>query len=234
MIRRGIRNPRRGQRPRRQNNQLRVLTNAVRDLTLVTQTRSLPMQRDVVPMNLPRVNRPVLLTRQAPNIEIFADSAGTSGAAAFTLDSLPNYTEITALFDQYRICEIRAAFNPMVNEFGASTTTTDLPQLLTAIDRDDATAPPNADVVRQMSTCQTSAYTEFQLRVIRPRFAVGAYSGTFTSFASSMPNQWIDTGSASVQHFGLKWAVTPVSLASGSYLLYNLTLTYVIEVRATI
>ncbi len=207
---------------------------AIRDQTLVTQTRMLPNQRDKIPMPLPRPNQVFTTTRKAPLIEIYADSAGTTGATAFTLDTLPSYTDFTSLFDQYRIVEIRASFNPVVSPFGASTTAVDLPMLYTAIDRDDATAPANVDTLRQFNTCQATSYKEFQQRTLSPRFAKAAYSGAFTSYSSSNQGDWVDSNSPSVQYYGLKWALSPVTVVSGQYLLYNVDITYVLQFRATI
>jgi len=51
----------------------------------------------------------------------------------------------------------------------------------------------------------TSAVT----RSFRPKFAVAAYSGVFTSFAQSGFNQWIDVASTTVPNYGLKWIVDP-------------------------
>lgn len=232
----GKRQRRRSKRGRRNNGQagqIHQLTDAIRDQTLLIQTRTLPMQRDKIPMPLPRVKHVFTTTRKAPLIEIYADSAGTTGATAFTLDTLTGYTEFTALFDQYRIIEIRASFNPMTAAFGPSTTTTDLPMLYTVIDFDDAATPANIDELRQFSTCQATSYRELQFRCFTPQFALAAYGGAFTSYSQSRTGAWNDCNSPSIQYYGLKWAISPVTVVSSQYLLYNVDITYVLQFRCT-
>ncbi len=210
---------------------LRTLNNTLRQLITTTRTQGMPDTPDRVPMELPRRQQIITITRTVKKAELFVGNVETTGAYAFALSDLPGYTDFTSLFDQYRIAQITARFIPGVSLFGASTTTTDVPDLHTAIDYDDASAPASVDTLRQMSTHQVTPNQQYVERVFTPRFAVAAYSGAFTSYAQSRPGQWIDSNSPSVEHYGIKQGLTAVSVASGSYLLYNLECTYVIQLR---
>jgi hypothetical protein len=90
------------------------------------------------------------------------------------------------------------------------------------------------DVLRQNNTCQASAIPNLQFRVLHPKFAVPGYQGTFTAYTQASPRAWCDCAYPDIQYYGLKYAITPVSVVSGSYLVSNLDLTYVLQFRNSI
>ncbi len=210
---------------------MRTLNDTMRQLIVATRDQGSPDTPDRIPMSMPRRKQVITITRTVKKGELFVGNVETTGAYSFALSDLPGYTDFTSLFDQYRIAQITARFIPGVSLFGASTTTTDIPDLHTAIDLDDATAPASVDTIRQFSTHQVTPNQRYVERVFTPRFALASYSGAFTSYAQSNPGQWIDSNSPSVEHYGIKQGLTAVSVASGSYLLYNLECTYVIQLR---
>lgn len=213
---------------------LRNLNETLRALTITTRTQGVPDKPDRIPMSMPRRKQIITITRSVKKAEIFVGNVETTGAASFALSDLPSYTDFTSLFDQYRICQITARFLPGVSLFGASTTTTDIPDLHTAVDLDDDTAPATVDTLRQFATHQVTPNQQYVERVWTPRFAVATYSGTFTSYSLAPSGQWIDSNSPGVLHYGVKWGMTPVSVASGQYLLYNVECTYVVQCRSPI
>jgi len=86
----------------------------------------------------------------------------------FTLDSLPNYTEFTNLFDAYRIVGVSVQFIPIVSgEPNAITSSAVIaPYVVTAIDHDDAN-PINAPPYEYPS-CQTHSMTKGFTRTLKP------------------------------------------------------------------
>jgi hypothetical protein len=162
-----------------------------------------PLKRDVAVLALPR--RQLHLFRRSYDGGLVATGATpTFGVITTSLSLLPNFTEFTALYDAYRIVQIRATFYPISNNVLPSSS-----RFYTVIDYDDGTAFTTVGDAEQYDSCQTSSVdnnTAIQ-RVYNPRIAQAVYSGAFTSFAQSLVGTWIDTASSTVQHYGLKWAL---------------------------
>jgi len=124
-----------------------------------------------------------------------------AGALSFALNSLPNYTEFTALFDQYRIIQAVVRFVP------TSQVSTSTP-LLTVLDYDDASVPSAVTDVQQYATLQITESGGYCERVLNPHPATAMYSGAFTSFGSPSGGPrgpWIDSASPGVLYYGLKY-----------------------------
>lgn len=144
---------------------------------------------------------------------------------AFSLADLPNYTEFTSLFDQYRIVQVVATFNQRNITILAPNV------VYTAIDYDDNTALTGT-AIQQYDTCLVINSARFR-RVLRPRLAVAAYGGTaFTSYANMNAGQWIDANSPSVQYYGLKITLPPLASGSSPVPLYDITLQYIVQCRS--
>jgi len=132
---------------------------------------------------------------------------------SFTLAQLPDFSEITNLFDSYRFKCVRVNFTPIENNVLPSAS-----RLLSVIDYDDAAAI-TINQAYEYDSLQISSISNGTriTRVLVPKFAVASYSGAFTSFSQSLPGQWIDTASATVQYYGLKVAVDPSTAVTNIY-----------------
>jgi hypothetical protein len=149
----------------------------------------------------------------------------TYGAlSGLTLSNLcTDYTSLQAVFDQYKIVKIEVVFMTNSTAIAASTAIGDL---YTVLDYDDSTALSSIGSVQAYSNCITSHPGQSQRRCFRPRVAVAAYStGGFTQYKNEAAG-WIDSASATVQHFGVKYALDVGT--AGSLLIY------VIQVRTEI
>lgn len=115
----------------------------------------------------------------------------------FQLSALPLSSSFTNMFDRYRVLMWQLQFNP-VNMPTAMYTA----PIVTAIDYDDASTP--SAEIQQRDTALTVPIGQYFERTLQPRLAVAAYSGAFTSYANMPSNTWIDSGSPSVQFYGIK------------------------------
>jgi hypothetical protein len=136
-------------------------------------------------------------------------TTSTSGASyngtSFTLSgNVPNSSSYTSVFDEYRIEMIETWISPSISQ--ATTASATIGQWTSAVDYDDANTPSSISTVsdKQNSVASTTLQAHYHKWV--PKFAIGAYSGTFVSFASDVG--WVDCGSPNVQHYGLKIAVS--------------------------
>lgn len=141
-------------------------------------------------------------------------------ATYFTLDMLPDYTEYTSMFDQYKIKGALYKITPYTSSvqgpYGAAATGSNQPVsciIHSVIDADDANALPASSTglnsMREYNTYKTSNFFKNGYpcinRFVYPRLATAAYgSGVFSSYANQKP-LWIDANSPQVQHYGLKW-----------------------------
>jgi hypothetical protein len=132
----------------------------------------------------------------------------SSNGYYFSLDQIPSYTEFTALFDQYRIDKIELCFIPVANAVAPTGSTQG--QLTTVIDYDDATVLATEAGAFNYESAQVVPVWQIHKRVLKPRIAMAGYAGAFSSYVN-IGNQWIDSASPSVQHYGLKAIVGPAS-----------------------
>lgn len=133
-------------------------------------------------------------------------SVPTFAQLIFRLADLPNYTEFTALFDQYKIDKVEVNFVPNISQNSAN----DIPIVYTVVDFDDGNTPANLDVLRQYETAILHADPRRPFkRTLVPRVATAAYSGGFSGYANQ--TSWIDVASASVEHYGVKAGASAAS-----------------------
>jgi len=130
---------------------------------------------------------------------VTSTSVATLGGLSFTLSGFTNSSEYTGLFDQYRIRQIEVWIEPESANYG------EYPNVVTAVDLDDAGTPSFGQVVDKQGSLEGSGAAARYHRWT-PHIAVGAYNGSFGGFANLQP-QWIDSASPTVQHYGLKYSI---------------------------
>jgi hypothetical protein len=167
----------------------------------------------------------VQATLQDPDALNTSTTTPTYFAQYFTLGQIANSAAYTALFDEYKIDEVEVWINPNpVTSLGASTIRG---QYSTAVDYDDANTPSSISTVSDKQNSLTSSVDDAHYHRFQPKFAVGAYSGTFVSFASS--RGWVDCASPNVQHYGLKMAF---SQTAAGVQFVSLVIRYTISFRS--
>jgi len=151
-------------------------------------------------------NKPFNIIQSLPPITLTSSSvAPVFSAQNFTFNQFDQVTQLAAVFDQYRFVMIECEFIPGVNDNNVAATNMGL--FATVIDYDDATVLSSFNTALDYTNCLVGSGYEAQRRTFIPHTAVAAYAGAFTSF-SNVTSPWIDSGSPSVQHYGLKTAWT--------------------------
>lgn len=139
-----------------------------------------------------------------------SSSAAVFGTLNFQLQNQdPDYAQLAAVFDQYRIREVEVLFRPRITEAVSNATSNAGMggQLTTVIDYDDSSNLATVAAALAYTTAITTPLTVSQRRCLIPKMAVAAYGGgTFSSYAN-LSNEWCDAASATVVHFGLKYAI---------------------------
>jgi len=133
----------------------------------------------------------------------------TAGALKFGLSDLPDYTEFTSLFDDYRICAVEVSFVPKFNMLSVTTTSSVItPILVTVLDYDDNNTPSGISDLMEYDSVVVTNFDKSCKRIVCPRWTTAAYSGTSTwSYASN--RGWVDAAYPDVYHYGIKYAIKP-------------------------
>lgn len=151
-----------------------------------------------------------------------SSSAPATGAYSFMLSQFPSAGLFSQLFDRYRIMAVNVQFQP--NSGGIPPTSGG--PLITAIDYDD-TNTPTGELQQRDTAMQVPNGTYFE-RTLQPRIAAAAYSGAFSSYANLPANTWLDTASAGVQYYGLKYYLP---IQSGNASLYTVTARIMVQFK---
>jgi hypothetical protein len=133
------------------------------------------------------------------------------GTWNFTLNAFPNYTAFTTIFDQYRIHSVEVEFIPTANAVGTNASSLGTyPVMLVAADFDDTT--------NWTTEGQALSYENLQIEPVWNRFksklTPHVNIATTSGGVENVPEPWIDTASAGVPHYGLKYCLTSGAAAA--------------------
>lgn len=144
----------------------------------------------------------------------FTVNSSWSGAQfSFTLAALPNYSEFTSLFEQYRINGIKLTFIPSadsldINQQQQNSSTainwTTIPRLYTAIDRDGNGQYASENAILQYGNHKIirNPMRPFSIYVKHPCVQVGTANLVTLVGGAPKSKQWLDCDNYSVQHWG--------------------------------
>lgn len=142
---------------------------------------------------------------------ISAAAAGNVlGALTFKFNQIPNYTEFTNLFDEYRINMIKVEFVPNFtgSDVNPATTAVAVPNFHTVIDHDSAASPANLDELLQYPNYKRTRGQSIHKRIWRPTVTLDV-EGTVS--ASAKFKQWINCALPALDHYGIKYFVDQVT-----------------------
>lgn len=149
--------------------------------------------------------------------------SGASGGLTFNLLQLPNPSDFTLLFDQYRIVQITVVVVP-----------TGIQQqvpVYTAFDYDDSTVPGSPVVLLEKETLRISSSNLISERTFSPtvlRVTAGPSPTSVISETATSP--WLDSAENGIPHFGFKYFIPPPTLA-GLTNSYIITANFVVQCR---
>lgn len=130
-------------------------------------------------------------------------------AWTFRLANVPGLSELTGLYDQYKICGVHMKFFPsqtdsdtlsLVDRARANA------RFLSAIDYNDATPPSSSDDLRQYTNCEVTSILEVHERYIK--------NPTYVTNSGQVSSEWLPTSFPNVAWFGLKTFTEPTETTS--------------------
>lgn len=137
------------------------------------------------------------------------------GAMVFTLSSIPNVTDFTHLYDQYKINGVKVSFIPrgtnsdIGNPISSPGYTGQSVGVFSALDYDDNNSPTSIQQLCEYQNMKMTRSHQVHTRYLKPRLlATGPLNSTGTT-ANTMVRKptWIDCTDTLVPHFGVKYCL---------------------------
>lgn len=133
-------------------------------------------------------------------------------SSQFQLNSVIDASDLTSLFDRYKIVGVKLQFQYLINAQSASVGLVggNLPVINWAFDGDDAAQPADVNSVKVKGYCRSRVLNANKpLSIyIKPRVSKEIFNSTLTTGYSSERACWLDANSSTIPHFGLKIAIT--------------------------
>ncbi len=175
-----------------------------------------------------------MIYRTVRTVNVGAITAGaidTGVGRVFKLSNLPNTTEFTNLFDQFRIVrvEVEYVFSTHILASQAK-----YPRITFAVDYSDASNPASENDILQYENAETFQFGQVKhmfKRVFQPRAALASYQGAFTGYGLANPNQWFDTNNSSIEYYGTKEWITNYNTTAATGATINVYHRYHLEFK---
>lgn len=144
---------------------------------------------------------------------------GQGGVFLIKLSDVPYYTEMTALYDQYKISRVKVAFmggpTPVMqtiqsnNPEGQATWLANMPYMWAAIDYTDGVLPTE-DQMKQYGNVKTWRVDRYKSFYFKPTTELVGYNDQAQNQPAVVTsNRWISCSQTGIQHYGLKFFIEP-------------------------
>lgn len=133
-----------------------------------------------------------------------------SGAITFGLSDVPNNSEFTALFDQFKIVGIKYRWVVKRNPEDANTATYKglYPRVCWVHDHDSAQASATLVELQQYSRMSEFYFGDSKMNTrwqyLKPAVANSVYNGVYNGY-SALWRRWLDCGYPAVPHYGIRY-----------------------------
>lgn len=178
--------------------------------------------RTRVPRSVP-VNQ-LSTTRLFEATSVNATNAGNYGAAySFNISSLPDVTDFTTLFDQYKLNKVEFTLIPNItsNDMNPVSTYYEMPNVHTVIDRDDDSAITSLTSLMQYPSYRRTRGHQVHKRTFVPALAQTIFKTASTTGTAQKAPMWLDLTDTTVPHFGLKLFIDQTNASTNiKYRLY--------------
>lgn len=155
----------------------------------------------------------------------------------FRLDQLSGYTELTNLFDQYKINGVKANIAQFYNT--SSVTSVGLPWLETFNDHDNSLPEVLGQVRQRMYTKSTyySATKQVAALYCKPKPSMAIYGNTVTGItpgASYRQTPWLDCSFPNVEHYSIKGIIHNMWLGNTGTNRFNIDIEMNVSLKGVI
>lgn len=149
----------------------------------------------------------------------------TLTSLSFNLNTIPNVSEFTTLFDQYKFTYVKLMFKLNQDPSAQTAVNSYYPTMYHCVDHDDVIPPTSINDLRQhgrtrMSVLRPNRYTVIK---IKPSVLNELFRTAGQTTVQPKWRQWIDMAHPDTTHYGLKYALDNT---------FNLNPNYSLEVQA--
>lgn len=130
-------------------------------------------------------------------------------ATIFALSFIPNSSDFTNLFDQFRIDKVEFTFEMDIAD-GVLNSTTKWPRVVVAPDFNNQSAPLSENDILQYEQSKQYQFSTSDRRfsvTLRPMVAATMFRTGVTSAYAMQPSGWLDIATSDVPHYGLRYWV---------------------------
>ena len=202
----------------------------MKKLNLVSKRKARPQAMEITEMPPPSKTRiitkkPVYSKKNNPykaihrfkrtyNFGVVSSAAATPVLTGvnFSMNDMPGYTELTALFDYYKLTGVLYKMIPYQQTVSNSVSTINNSfnaPIFYAVDYSDDAAPYSAEAVLEYNDHKISTtYQGFSIYIPNPKFA---------DATSAERGGWVATSNPSLNWYGLKWAIPPTQVVCQFY-----------------
>jgi len=146
---------------------------------------------------------------------------------SFSLNSLPDFTEFQALYDQYRITKITLEFIPNANN--ANSINPYIVPFYTVIDYNDVIALANPNDALEYKTVKIHESGKFFAVSLVPRLATNVVDIAGNSLVNQMPlNTWVSTRFSAPLYLGVK-LISEFNTPGNPAITYKVRIKYTLE-----
>lgn len=150
----------------------------------------------------------------------------TLSSMTYTLSQLPNVSDFTALFDQYKITHVKLYAKLTLDPSAQTAVNSFYPTMYYSVDHDDSATPTSLNDMREhgrtkMVVLRPNRYTAINIKPAVLNEVSRNPSGT-TTFVPKW-RQWVDMAHPDTVHYGLKYALDNS---------FNLNPNYAVEFQA--
>lgn len=125
----------------------------------------------------------------------------------YRISDLPNYTDFTAMYDQYKICGIKHkfVFERNSSDVGATAASTMIPTLITVNDYNTPAGLSDENQALQYASCKQSRLDRVTSRYYKP---VSDTAPVASGQSANPKRQWLNTSVIDHPHHGMICSVT--------------------------
>lgn len=133
---------------------------------------------------------------------LLAGGPAVGAGLNFRLSQVPNSSEFTTLYDQYKIKAVKCTLIPRFTEVPIGSTQGNMWSVL---DYDDSSPPGNLDELLQRQNLKRTRMHQIHSRYLRPMVTQEVYAtGVATAYAPKR-NVWLDCTNSDVEHYAVKF-----------------------------
>lgn len=195
----------------------------------LTRRRRIYRRRRLAPIRRQRVH---YFKRQYNTTLTLTSGADTATTYTYRLSDCPNYTEWTALYDQYKISAVKTTFTPRFTETSQANQCN--VHMWSVIDRTDATNLTSAGVANEYTTCVQKPITKYHSRYFKPacQILMNTTQGSEPADWIGLPkiSQWLPTSAPDIKHYALK--TFAIATGAGSNITLDVSIVYYVACRS--